>query len=757
MKHLIHAKYIEITGIVQGVGFRPFVYRLAKKYGLKGEVLNTSFGVSVFVEGELDQIRLFSKKIQSEAPDHSLIDTIKIKNMNIQGFSDFSITRSQKTPGASSFISPDISICPECCHELLQKDDRRYSYPFINCTNCGPRFTIIEKTPYDRPNTSMKAFTMCKTCQAEYDNPSNRRFHAQPNACEKCGPDIFIYDKKSELIPSEKPIEMITELLKEGSIIAIKGLGGFHIATLAENSVSISLLRKRKKRPEKPFAIMAKNIESISHFASINPHEKQLLISKERPIVLLKKRTGFSWLENIAPNNKYIGVMLPYTPLHFLIMEQQKSALVMTSGNRSGHPIVTHNGDAFKYLSDIADFYLIHNREIYQKCDDSICKIIHRKTTVIRRSRGYTPTPVYLKQNAPHILGCGGELKNTFCLMKNKYAFMSQHIGDLKNLETFNFYKQSISHFQNVLNIHPEIVVHDMHPDYLSSRYAMDQIDVEITAVQHHHAHIVSCMAENGIDGPVIGLAFDGTGFGEDGKIWGGEVLLSDRHSFIREAHLSYIPMPGNNAAVKEPYRMAVSYLFKTFGKTFPHLPLPVFENILKDKTEPLIQIISKKINSPDTSSMGRLFDGVSSIIGLRNFSTYEGQAAMELETVADENVSSYYKFEYTAGEPRIISTQPIIRGIVEDIQNCRKISEISGKFHNTLVHIFLNICNDIRKEKQTNRVVLSGGVFQNSILLKGMVSALEKNNFKVFTHSKIPTGDGGLALGQAVIAASIK
>ncbi|MBU4013619.1 MAG: carbamoyltransferase HypF [Proteobacteria bacterium] len=755
MKENYIARKLKINGIVQGVGFRPFVYNLANKFQLKGEVANNSSGVSIHVEGTRENIEFFCSDLFKTHPPLAHLVEISFNEKPVEYFKDFSIVKSISENSRSTLISPDVSVCDDCLGELFNPDNRRYKYPFINCTNCGPRYTIINEIPYDRPNTSMKEFIMCSKCRAEYDNPSSRRFHAQPNACADCGPHVSLKDNTGRNINSSNPIEKTANLLKQGYIIAIKGLGGFHLAADSVNNEAVTRLRKRKNREEKPFAIMSYGIKQIREYAFIEPEEEKLLNSIQRPIVLLLKKEPNPLSREVSPNNRYFGAMLPYTPLHYLILAYEFTALIMTSGNISNEPIAIDNQDAFERLGSIADYFLINNRDIYLRSDDSIVRRSAGKTRFIRRSRGYVPVPVFLKHSVPQILGCGAELKNTVCLTRGKTAFISQHIGDLENLATDSFFRLTVNHLKRILDIDPEIIACDLHPDYLSTRYAEEQLNVELIKVQHHHAHIASCMAENGIDGTVLGLSFDGTGYGTDGSIWGGEVLIVDPVRFKRIANISYIPMPGSASAIKEPWRMGISYLYHAFGEDFWNLDLPLLKQIEEKNIKLIIEMISKNINSPLTSSLGRLFDGIAAIIGIRNHVSFEGQAAMELEMLAVSNSEEIYDYEWLSGNTYKVLTQPIVCGVVEDMARGIHPSRISGKFHMTLIKLFSELCEVIRKESGLNRIALSGGVFQNSILLTGLIKALEGKSFEVYMHSKIPTNDGGISLGQAVVAAA--
>jgi len=596
---------------------------------------------------------------------------------------------------------------------------------------------------------------MCPICQAEYDDPGNRRFHAQPNACQDCGPQVSLFDRDRNKANTSNPIERTATLLKQGCIVAIKGLGGFHLAVDAGNTDAVAALRKRKHREEKPMAIMSFDVEHIRKYAVVGPAEEELLTSFQRPIVLLEKIEPSPISEEVSPRNQYFGAMLPYTPLHYLILSHGFTALVMTSGNLSEEPIAIDNDDAFQRLSGIADYFLINNRDIYLRSDDSIVRESAGATRFFRRSRGYVPVPVFLQKPVPPILACGAELKNTVCLTNKNQAFLSQHIGDLENLSSYEFFMSAIEHMKRLLDISPEIVAHDLHPDYLSTRYAEELKDIKKIQVQHHHAHIVSCMAENLIAGPVIGLSFDGTGYGADGNIWGGEILVADHKTYRRAAHLSYTPMPGGAAAVKEPWRMAVSYLYDAFGDAFMDLDLPILKGIDEKRIKIMVEMIQKKVNSPDTSSLGRLFDGIAAMIGIRNHVSFEGQAAMELEMLAEKTIAVPYDYDWVSGDVHRVLVQPIIRGVANDMQKGVEPSEISGKFHSTLVRMFSELCEIIGKETGLNRVVLSGGVFQNSFLLTSLIQTLTRNNFQVFTHTLVPPNDGGISLGQAMVAAA--
>ncbi len=753
------AKQLKISGIVQGVGFRPFVFQLAMRYGLKGQIANTGEGVEIRIQGAAENVRRFIQDLPALAPPLARITGLQEQEIVINdGYNDFSIAVSHTSVTARSvLISPDVAVCRDCLAELFDPTDRRYHYPFINCTNCGPRYTIIDDIPYDRPYTSMKHFTMCPACQAEYDNPADRRFHAQPNACPICGPQLTMLNPDGTVIAGRNPIKLAAERLKKGEVGAIKGLGGFHLAVDAVHSTAVEKLRARKHREEKPLALMARDVAAVGLFAHVTAEEEHLLNSMQRPIVLLVKKTPNPIAAQVAPGNRYFGVMLPYTPLHHLLMAYDFKALVMTSANLSEEPIAIDNQEALARLSGIADFFLVHNRDIYLRSDDSIVRNTAGGQRLIRRSRGYIPTPIFLSRPQPAVLACGGELKNTICLTRRDQAFLSQHIGDLENAATEEFFELTIRHMQRILSVMPELIAHDLHPDYLSTRYALKRTDKPRAAVQHHHAHIVACMAENQVRDAVIGLAFDGTGLGDDGRIWGGEILLARPHGYERLAHLAYVPMPGGTAAIREPWRMALAYLLDAFGEGFPDLGLPFVRKLEPLKVNIITQMTAKAVNSPLTSSLGRFFDGMAALMGLRNTVRYEGQAAMELEMIAAEDADPpVYDYEWTSGRPHGIMTRPLVRGVVADLMKGLPPAVISAKFHATLVRLFTELCTTLADATGLKQVALSGGVFQNAILLTGLMKGLEANGFTVYTHQKVPCNDGGLSLGQAVAAAAM-
>jgi hydrogenase maturation protein HypF len=754
----ISAARLTINGIVQGVGFRPFIYQLARQHGLAGEVANTATGVSLVLEGPTERIDRFIDDLPHKTPPLAHVVEVTRDPATVQGFAGFSIVKSQAGTTRATLISPDVMVCEECLAEMRDPANRRYRYPFINCTNCGPRYTIIDDIPYDRPKTSMRHFSMCAPCQAEYDDPDNRRFHAQPNACPVCGPQVRLCDARGMAIPSDDPINEAARRIQAGRIVAVKGLGGFHLAVDATNAVAVARLRRRKHREEKPFALMCADMERIRTIAHVNDAEAELLQSIQRPIVLLEKRKNTTIAASVAPGNRCFGIMLPYAPLHHLLLDADFTALVMTSANLSEEPIAIDNAEAFTRLAGIADDFLIHNRDIYLRSDDSIVRHSAGHRRPLRRSRGYVPVPVFLKDEVPAVLACGAELKNTVCLTRGRQAFVSQHIGDLENRATDDFFRLTIRHLKRILDIDPTVVACDLHPDYLSTRYAREQTDRPVVAVQHHHAHIAACMAENRADGPVIGLSLDGTGLGSDGTIWGGEVLVAEYHRFRRAAHLAAVPMPGSAAAIREPWRMALAHLHAAFGAMPDLTGLPLAGAVDDRALQVVAQMIEKGVNSPLTSSLGRLFDAVAAIVGLRHRVAFEGQAAMELEAIADDTEPGTYAFGWrdAAGDdPLVIPCAPIIDAVLADLRHGHSPAVISARFHNTLVALFTALCRDLRHRTGIHTVALSGGVFQNDRLLTGLIAGLEGQRFEVLSHRQVPTNDGGLALGQAVVAAA--
>ncbi len=751
---------VSVCGIVQGVGFRPFVYRLAQEHNLKGWVRNTSGSVEIEVEGDEETLGNFLSDLEAKAPPMAHIEKVEATFHPPEGYTEFKIYQSRSQKGKYQLVSPDIATCEDCKREIFCPTDRRFRYPFTNCTNCGPRFTIIADIPYDRPKTTMRAFEMCPECQQEYNNPLDRRFHAQPNACPKCGPSLELVDGNGNPINCNDAIETASNLLKEGKILALRGLGGFHLACDATNGEAVNLLRTRKRRLSKPFAVMVDTLENIEKHCLVSPEERKLLQSPQCPIVLLRWKHSLSNISPaVAPNLKYLGVMLPYTPLHHLLLSEAGFPLVMTSGNLSEEPITKDNDEALRRLRGIADYFLLHNRDIYARYDDSVY-MVEGSPQVIRRARSYAPYPISLPFRSKQILACGAELKNTFCLTKDEHAFLSQHIGDMENEETLEHFENTIELYKRLFRIEPEIIAYDMHPEYLSTKYALEagsRQDLSLIPVQHHHAHIVSCLVEHKVKGLVIGVAFDGTGYGTDGTIWGGEFLLADWCRFQRVGYLEYVPLLGGAAAIKNPYRMALSYLYTLLGENFSLAGLPL------SKLSPVELDVAKRqlkrgINSPLTSSAGRLFDAVSALAGVRKEIDYEAQAAIELEMLAPDEIGELelrtYPFSIVAYQAmRVVKLDELFSTIVQDVRNQVPTSIISLKFHNTVAQIITTMCKLIAKETGLTQVVLSGGVFQNRLLLKLATGALQREGFVVLTHHLVPCNDGGISLGQAVIA----
>ncbi len=759
---------IHITGIVQGVGFRPFVFGLAKQYQLNGWVRNTSAGVDIEVDGEREVLETFVNALRDKAPPLSRIDELTASFGPANGFGSFDILHSEAVEGAFQPISPDVSICEDCLRELLDPADRRYRYPFINCTNCGPRFTIIKDIPYDRPKTTMAPFPMCPDCEKEYTDPLDRRFHAQPVACPVCGPGVWLERRDNGVLEKQAEgdaaILETRKLLEDGRILAIKGLGGFHLACNAVDGKAVSELRSRKLRVDKPFALMMPDIETVEQHCFVNDAERELLLSAARPIVLLDRRPDSPIARECAPGQDTMGVMLPYTPLHYLLFAEHPDspdsnirivALVMTSGNISEEPIATENDETRERLASMADAFLMHDRDIHVRCDDSVVRVFEEHIYPLRRSRGYSPFPVKLPFEAPPLLAVGPELKNTFCITNRGYAFLSHHIGDMENYETLRSFEGGIAHFEKMFRVRPEAIVYDLHPDYLSTRYALQRAErdnLPAIGVQHHHAHIAACMAEHGLDGsqPLIGLAFDGTGYGEDGAIWGGEVLVADYRTYERLFQLDYFPLPGGDAAVRKPARTALSLLW-SLGLDWDGVLAPVAEFCAEDRTILRAQL-EREINSPPTSSMGRLFDAASALAGVRQSVNYEAQAAIEFEALADKNENGIYSFEWEGGRMKVKNA---LEALITDVLANVPIPVISARFHNGLAQLVLDLCRSLRASRDINQVALSGGVWQNITLMRRTLSLLRGDGFDVYIHKQVPANDGGLSLGQAAVAAA--
>lgn len=762
---------LHVKGIVQGVGFRPFIYNLAVKNTITGTVCNTSAGVIIQAYAEEDVLNHFTASITAEAPPLAQILEIQSKPLpTCTPFSqEFQILVSEENSSSATAIPPDIALCSDCLAELLSPEDRRHLYPFINCTNCGPRFTIVETIPYDRPKTSMKVFPMCPACLQEYEDPSNRRFHAQPNACQVCGPQLSWYRRDGVTDSSKPSIILAVEALLSGHVLAIRGLGGFHLSVNAFNTEAVSLLRKRKNRPTKPLAVMVKDIDTAKRLCTISPSEEEMLLSPEHPIVLLpQKNTDSPLADNVSAGVGDIGIMLPYTPLHHLLFHHNDcpEALVMTSGNISGHPICISNESAIEQLADIADGFLLHNREILTRVDDSVVKKIHHGFRIFRRSRGYCPSPLVINHSLPEVIGCGGGLKSTFCLGRDNLTFLSQHIGDLFNLESYTFYLESVKHHKNVFEIEPEVAVRDLHPDYLSSHFA-ESLGITVYTAQHHHSHAVAVMAEHGIDHDVLAIVLDGTGYGTDGTIWGGEILLSSLTTFKRLGHLEQLMLPGGDKAAIEPWRMAVSALYHIYGRdvfSSSHLP-PLLHHVEKSIRDAVLSMMENDFNSPLTSSCGRLFDAVASLTDLRLYSDYEGHAAMELEALAQKAPASDLKKQIFSslqknyspflckkgGKWEIISSE-FVKMVFNKKSAGFDVSQIAFDFHIELICAISKLTKQLSEQYNIDTIVLSGGCMQNRLLMEGFFYALENLGLQVYTGRKIPVNDGGISFGQTII-----
>ena len=731
---------IHIQGIVQGVGFRPFIHKLVQGCGLKGYIKNSSSGVEMELEGEKSQLAAFLKELPQKAPRLAVIERIQAEYSDqLRGYEDFRILESKTEALRNTLISPDIAVCGDCLRELRDKKDRRYRYPFINCTNCGPRFTIIKDVPYDRAMTSMSVFPMCRDCAEEYADINDRRYHAQPDCCPDCGPELFYLDAKGERLGGDA-IELAREKLKAGGIVAIKGLGGIHLACRVEDEAVVKELRRRKQRDEKPFAIMCRDTECAEKICRVSDDEKRVLESFRRPIVLLeKKQPG---LGHISENN-YVGVLLPYTPLHYLLFGNDIDMLVMTSANLSDKPVMYDNDEAVNELRGIADGYLLNNRDIQTRCDDSLCWVLEGEEYFARRSRGYVPFPVSSEKPLRQILACGAEQKASFCLSRGNYIFPSQHIGDLKNLETFENYAQQTGHFRRMFDIKPEVLACDLHPDYMSSGFAREYAEEEklpLIKIQHHHAHMAACMADNGVDERVIGLIWDGTGLGTDGTVWGAECLIGDYEGFERFGSILPIPLPGGDRAVKELARVGWSLLYSA-GLDAAHIP----------GAEGYKMMCERKLNCPLSSGMGRLFDGVAAILGIKDKCSYEGQAAVLLEAAAEPD-GGLYPISFQ-GDILRFDWRDMIRAIVSDKQAGKATGKIAASFMNTLIEMAVRQCVAAREHSGVNTVCLSGGSFQNMYIMQRLPKRLEAEGFRVLRHRRVSTNDEGLSLGQLMIA----
>jgi hydrogenase maturation protein HypF len=758
---------IKIQGAVQGVGFRPFIYRLAAELQLKGWVINSSQGVFIEAEGNLPELESFLVRIYKEKPPQAFIQSLEHSLLDPAGYRKFEIRQSEETGKKTALVLPDIATCPDCLREIFDPGDRRYYYPFTNCTNCGPRFSIIEALPYDRLNTTMKKFPMCERCRSEYENPADRRFHAQPNACPDCGPQLEFWDNAGNVIASRQDALLSSvQVIREGKIVAIKGLGGFHLMVDAANPEAVQRLRLRKRREEKPFALMFPSLEDIKQHCFVSNLEERLLLSAESPIVLLQRRQQSQIrnpkseiAEGVAPGNPYLGVLLPYTPLHYILMDELGFPVVATSGNISDEPICFEEHEALKRLGDIADFFMVHNRPIIRHVDDSIARIMAGRELIIRRARGYAPLPITLKNSLPPTLAVGAHLKNTVAMAVKNQVFISQHIGDLETEASYRAFREVIDSFSRLYETEPVSVVCDGHPDYLSTQYARER-GLPLTTVQHHYAHILSCMAENELEPPVLGISWDGTGYGSDGTIWGGEFLLVTKDHFERTACLRTFTLPGGEKAVKEPRRSALGLLYEIWGDTlFERNDLAPLQAFSESELKIIRSMLHKKINVPVTSSAGRLFDAVASLVNLRQLMRFEGQAAMELEFHLQPGFSGKpYSFRIVKAKKIgvlarfFIDWEPMVREILEDVKKKTPVADISMNFHNTLAEMGVAAA----REAGCARIALSGGCFQNKYLTERMVQRLTEEGFSPYWHQRVPPNDGGISLGQIVAAGKI-
>jgi hydrogenase maturation protein HypF len=768
----LETRRYQIRGIVQGVGFRPFVFRTAERHAVGGWVRNDSEGVVLEVQGLPGVLEEFIVEVRTGAPALARVESVVLIEQRYEErlVKSFEIHVSERSAQASTLVSPDSCVCEECLRELLDPADRRYRYPYINCTNCGPRYSIVRGVPYDRALTTMAAFPMCERCEREYHDVRDRRFHAQPTACWECGPRVALVVDGGPHPPrfapgAPDPIEATAELLREGAIVAVKGLGGYHLVVDAGNEEAVARLRRRKQREEKPFALMSPTLEAVRGYASVGEHEAQLLSSPQRPIVLVRKRSGGTPIAaGIAPGNRSYGAMLAYTPVHHLLFESGFDALVATSGNVSDEPIAFRDEDALERLAGIADAFLVGEREIHTRVDDSIVRVVSlgdRSETggrvPIRRARGYTPEPVRAPFELPPLLAVGPELKNTVCLTRGSELFLSHHVGDLKNEATRRSFEHAIEHMSKLLEVTPEAIAHDLHPGYLSTRYALEQERLPTVAVQHHHAHMAACMCEHGLNEPVVGVVFDGTGYGTDGNVWGGEFLVGDYAGFERAAHLAYFRLPGGDRAVEEPWRAAWSLLWEAYGESFAELDVPVVSGRGVEERRVLARMLRTGLRSPLSSSVGRLFDGVAALLGVRESCRYEAQAAIELEQLVTPGSTGRplpWELSVAEGWPWRIDPAPAVRELVQEVRRRgATAAELSGRFHSTVVDIVAGTCEAIRARTGIERVVLSGGVFQNELLLRGCHGVLERAGFQVYSHRLVPANDGGVALGQAAVA----
>jgi len=756
----VETHLITVTGLVQGVGFRPYIYRTASENNLSGWVRNMTGSVLICIQGDDSNIKNFLEEIETNPPRLSSIISIDTKTVLDEMISGFSINSSHDTNDAPTQISPDIAVCAQCLDDIRNQGNR-INYPFVNCTNCGPRFSIIYDFPYDRSKTTMSPFPMCKNCETEYNDVTDRRFHAQPVACCDCGPELELVLPGKNIHGTETILKITSRIIEEGGIIALKGMGGFQLICNAIDVNAVEKLRQKKHRDGKPFAVMFSDITAASKYAAISENEKKIMASPMCPILLLKKIStpdlSPGLAEGVCRGLNTVGGILPYMPIHYLLMDSlDTDAIVFTSGNISSEPIIIDNEKAINELAKIADAVITYNRDIYNRSDDSIIRVVNDTERIMRRSRGYAPSPVNIDFNADGILAAGPELKNTFAIGKGNQVILSQHIGDLLNLETYEFYEKTIDLFKKLYRFEPELIAADMHPAYMSTGFAekyANEMNIPILRIQHHHAHIASCMAEHRIQDKVIGVSLDGTGYGDDGKTWGSEFLICDLQGYDRFTHLDYMEMPGSDMAAREPWRMAVAYLYRTYGSRIYDLELPFFSYLDKKSSDLVISAIGKNINTPLTSSMGRLFDAVSAITGVCSKMSFEAEAPTRLESVLEKNEKGSYGFDLN----ETIKCESLISDLVNDVTRGVSLPVISARFHNTIVNMITNICIKIRNEKNINIVVFSGGIFQNGYVLKNAEKALEKEKFSVYIPRLVPANDGGISLGQVAVASILK
>jgi hydrogenase maturation protein HypF len=747
VQHSVRKRF-RVRGTVQGVGFRPFVYALANRLGLSGFVLNDPTGVLIEVEGPKGALVAFREDMVADAPPLAVIERVEEQDVPSDGSTLFQIRASRDAGDHEAAVSADVATCSDCLAEIYDVRARRYRYPFTNCTNCGPRLTIATDMPYDRANTTMSGFTMCSACAGEFRDPMDRRFHAQAIACPECGPRLQLLGAHDAVVQGDL-LALTARLLYEGSIVAIKGLGGYHLACSAADEQAVAELRGRKKREEKPFALMVPNIAWARRLADVSRAEEATLASRRRPIVLLRRRRDAPVAPSVAPGNRYLGIMLPYTPLHHLLLNDFRGPLVLTSGNLSDEPIAHRDDEALERLGEIADSFLIHDRPIHVRCDDSVVRVVDERAHIIRRARGYVPEALTVLTTFERpILGAGPELKHTFCLGDGDHAIVSHHIGDLENYDAMAAFLEGVSHYKRLFEIEPEVVAHDLHPEYLSTKWAME-LDIDKIGVQHHHAHVASCLADNGRADKVIGLALDGTGWGEDGSVWGCEVLACDLADYERVAHLRNVAMPGGTMAVREPWRMAASYLDAAMGEDADRLGLGLIARS-RERWAAVVQMARAGINSPMTSSAGRLFDAVAALCGVRERVSYEGQAAAELEQLADASVDWGYPCPVSSGE---IDGVELVAAVAEDLAQGRPVPVVAAAFHNGLAAALTTVCKLVRRDLDLDAVALSGGTWQNLRLLQRVRKQLIEADFDVLVHHRVPPNDGGISLGQAVVA----